>query len=56
MTETQKYLSTEKSPVRNKPHRALYLPCENPPGISYFLKKSGILIDCSFTVLDGVLG
>ena len=23
---------------------------------NYFLKKSGILIDCSFTLLDGVLG
>lgn len=22
----------------------------------YFLKKSGIFIDCSFTLLDGVLG
>ena len=24
--------------------------------INYFLKKSGILIDCSFTLLVGVLG
>ena len=23
---------------------------------AYFLKKSGILIDCSFTLLEGVLG
>lgn len=24
--------------------------------ILYFLKKSGILMDCSFTLLEGVLG
>ena len=33
-----------------------FLKCLSPFFTNYFLKKSGILIDCSFTLPDGVLG
>ena len=56
MGKRKKIRSTEKEIVHKKKKKKRVPRTELLCHLIYFLKKSGILIDCSFTFAVGVLG